>query len=116
MARSSIILPVVILALAGTFLTQVFVNPAKEATQESKTAMRGAKFGQPGFGGFGSVYGDTGGSSPVRSTGSPVAVSAPSSSGSGGSIVADPNKYVIGITLFFFASVYANDQGFFGPW
>jgi len=28
----------------------------------------------------------------------------------------DPNTYIIGITVFFFASVAANSQGFFGPW
>ena len=30
--------------------------------------------------------------------------------------VEDPNTYIIGITLFFFASVFANSSGFFGPW
>ncbi len=30
--------------------------------------------------------------------------------------VEDPNAYIIGITAFFFASVAANANGFFGPW
>merc|ERR1711988_1235362 len=30
--------------------------------------------------------------------------------------VEDPNTYIIGITVFFFAAVFANSQGFFGPW
>merc|ERR1712224_1051855 len=29
--------------------------------------------------------------------------------------VEDPNTYIIGITVFFFASVFANSQGFFNP-
>eukprot|EP00933_Yihiella_yeosuensis_P081596 TRINITY_DN95246_c0_g1_i1.p1 TRINITY_DN95246_c0_g1~~TRINITY_DN95246_c0_g1_i1.p1 ORF type:complete len:120 (-),score=21.30 TRINITY_DN95246_c0_g1_i1:186-545(-) len=119
MARSTI-LPVLMLALATTFLLgQVFVNPASEPKDpEARTALRAAKFGQPGFGGFGSVSGDAS-PSPVRSSGSSFSAPSPSPSSSstgGAGVVANPNQYIIGITVFFFACVYANDQGFFGPW
>eukprot|EP00930_Biecheleria_cincta_P088064 TRINITY_DN772_c0_g1_i1.p1 TRINITY_DN772_c0_g1~~TRINITY_DN772_c0_g1_i1.p1 ORF type:complete len:128 (+),score=27.28 TRINITY_DN772_c0_g1_i1:66-449(+) len=71
-------------------------------------------------GGSGSVSG--GGSSAqvsIRSSGG-AAPSSPSprsfsSGSSSGAPIADGN-YVIGITVFFFLSVYANSQGFFGPW
>merc|ERR1712228_1146847 len=70
-------------------------------------------------GGSGSVGG--GGSSSqisIRSSGG-AAPSSPSSFSSGsssGAPIAD-GTYVIGITVFFFLSVYANSQGgFFGPW
>mmetsp|Transcript_111725 Transcript_111725/g.316000 ORF Transcript_111725/g.316000 Transcript_111725/m.316000 type:complete len:88 (+) Transcript_111725:98-361(+) len=35
--------------------------------------------------------------------------------GAGGDKIAD-ETYVVGITLFFFVSLAANVQGFFGPW
>ena len=34
--------------------------------------------------------------------------------GGGGSV--DPNTYIIGISALMIASVYANTNGFFGPW
>lgn len=31
-------------------------------------------------------------------------------------VVADPNSYIIGMSLFMIVSVAANTNGFFGPW
>eukprot|EP00929_Paragymnodinium_shiwhaense_P032183 TRINITY_DN1788_c0_g1_i4.p1 TRINITY_DN1788_c0_g1~~TRINITY_DN1788_c0_g1_i4.p1 ORF type:complete len:124 (-),score=27.12 TRINITY_DN1788_c0_g1_i4:300-671(-) len=123
MARSSSMLSCLLLLCCGLVLlgqiSESFVNPTR-ATSAQSTALRAKSPGQPGYGGFGSIYGDAGGSSfspSPASSPSPSPVSVSSSSGSaGGSIVADPNSYIIGFTAFFFASVYANAQGFFGPW
>eukprot|EP00929_Paragymnodinium_shiwhaense_P030172 TRINITY_DN1713_c0_g1_i13.p1 TRINITY_DN1713_c0_g1~~TRINITY_DN1713_c0_g1_i13.p1 ORF type:complete len:122 (+),score=18.76 TRINITY_DN1713_c0_g1_i13:73-438(+) len=121
MARSSNLLSCLLLLCAGVLLLgqMTFVNPAREATTSS-TALRAKSPGQPGYGGFGSIYGDAGSAGVSSYSASPApAVSAPSaasSSSSGGSIVQDPNTYIIGFTAFFFASVYANANGFFGPW
>eukprot|EP00929_Paragymnodinium_shiwhaense_P030171 TRINITY_DN1713_c0_g1_i12.p1 TRINITY_DN1713_c0_g1~~TRINITY_DN1713_c0_g1_i12.p1 ORF type:complete len:123 (+),score=25.74 TRINITY_DN1713_c0_g1_i12:221-589(+) len=122
MARSSNALSCLLLLCAGVLLVgqMNFVNPARQTAEPSKMALRAKSPGQPGYGGFGSIYGDTGSVGVSSYSASPApAVSAPStssSSSSGGSIVQDPNTYIIGFTAFFFASVYANANGFFGPW
>jgi hypothetical protein len=36
--------------------------------------------------------------------------------GQEGKIVEDPNQYILWISILFFVSVWANIQGFFGPW
>eukprot|EP00931_Biecheleriopsis_adriatica_P003620 TRINITY_DN105419_c0_g1_i1.p1 TRINITY_DN105419_c0_g1~~TRINITY_DN105419_c0_g1_i1.p1 ORF type:complete len:118 (+),score=30.17 TRINITY_DN105419_c0_g1_i1:61-414(+) len=117
MARSSSTLLAVLVIAAVCSLTTLFVGGAGNGQ------MRGSKLAQQASpedvmrkGGMGSVLGGLGSSSfSAPSSPAPSAPSSSPSAGAGGQI-ADGN-YVVGITLFFFVSVYANSQlDFFGPW
>merc|ERR1719386_26639 len=90
-----------VLLVAGSSVMRSFVgaptavSPQLRATAVNRAEQRVPEVAMQFFGG-----------EPVTTTTTPPPM---------GIEVEDPNTYIIGITVFFFASVFANSQGFFNP-
>eukprot|EP00931_Biecheleriopsis_adriatica_P018328 TRINITY_DN1287_c0_g2_i1.p1 TRINITY_DN1287_c0_g2~~TRINITY_DN1287_c0_g2_i1.p1 ORF type:complete len:118 (+),score=22.05 TRINITY_DN1287_c0_g2_i1:60-413(+) len=117
MARSSSTLLAAVLVIACVTCTTLFVGGAGSRHMRGSDLMqRASPEDVMRKGGMGSVLGGLGSSSFSAPSAPPPSAPSSSPSASAGGQIADGN-YVIGITLFFFLSVYANSQlDFFGPW